>query len=298
MCGICGVVSSETLGSSHTGLLKSMCLTLYHRGPDDEGYYIDQNAGLGVRRLSIIDLVTGKQPISNEDRSIWVVFNGEIYNYRTIRAQLEARGHVFATQSDTEVIVHAYEQYDQECLHLFNGMFSFAIWDANRQRLLIARDRLGIKPLYYWTNNNQIIFGSELKSLLANPSIPRDIDPIALDYFLTLEYIPNPHTIIKNIHKLPPGHYLLFQDGSLRIEPYWDIEPRKLPRNELDCEEALMDLIKDSVQMRLVSDVPLGAFLSGGIDSSTVVAFMTKVSNSPVRTFSIGFEEDGSFVGF
>ena len=292
MCGICGVVSSETLGSSHTGLLKSMCLTLYHRGPDDEGYYIDQNAGLGVRRLSIIDLVTGQQPISNEDRSIWVVFNGEIYNYRTIRAQLEARGHVFATQSDTEVIVHAYEQYDQECLHLFNGMFSFAIWDANRKRLLIARDRLGIKPLYYWTNNNQIIFGSELKSLLANPSIPRDIDPIALDYFLTLEYIPNPHTIIKNIHKLPPGHYLLFQGGSLRIEPYWDIEPRKLPRNELDCEEALMDLIKDSVQMRLVSDVPLGAFLSGGIDSSTVVAFMTKVSNSPVRTFSIGFEEE------
>jgi asparagine synthase (glutamine-hydrolysing) len=292
MCGICGLVSSETLGSSHTDLLKSMCLTLYHRGPDDEGYYIDQNAGLGVRRLSIIDLVTGQQPISNEDRSIWVVFNGEIYNYRTIRAQLEARGHVFATQSDTEVIVHAYEQYDQECLHLFNGMFSFAIWDANRQRLLIARDRLGIKPLYYWTNNNQIIFGSELKSLLANPSIPRDIDPIALDYFLTLEYIPNPHTIIKNIHKLPPGHYLLFQGGSLRIEPYWDIEPRKLPRNELDCEEALMDLIKDSVQMRLVSDVPLGAFLSGGIDSSTVVAFMTKVSNSPVRTFSIGFEEE------
>lgn len=292
MCGICGIVSSENLGTSHTDLLKSMCLTLYHRGPDDEGYYIDQNAGLGVRRLSIIDLVTGQQPISNEDRSIWVIFNGEIYNYRTIRSQLEAKGHVFATQSDTEVIVHAYEQYDQGCVDLFNGMFSFAVWDANRRRLLIARDRLGIKPLYYWTSNGQIIFGSELKSLLANPSIPREIDPIALDYFLTLEYIPNPRTIIKDIYKLPPGHYLIFQDGSLSVEPYWDIEPRNLPLNEMDCEEAITDLIKDSVQMRLVSDVPLGAFLSGGIDSSTVVAFMTLTSNSPVRTFSIGFEEE------
>jgi asparagine synthase (glutamine-hydrolysing) len=292
MCGICGVASSENLDPSGEAVLKSMCRTLYHRGPDDEGYYLGQSAMLGVRRLSIIDLVTGQQPISNEDHSIWVAFNGEIYNYRAIRTRLEAKGHVFVTQSDTEVIVHAYEEYGQSCLDHFNGMFAFAVWDANQRRLFLARDRLGIKPLYYWAGKDQIIFGSELKAVIAHPRVTREIDPLALDHFLTLEYIPGPYTIFKDVHKLQPGHYLIFQDGALKIERYWDVASRALPQDERACREALVELIKDSVQMRLVSDVPLGAFLSGGIDSSTVLAFMNQASISPVKTFSIGFEDE------
>lgn len=292
MCGICGVASSHNLDSASGIILERMCQSLYHRGPDDDGYYLGKKALLGVRRLSIIDLVTGRQPIPNEDRAVWVAFNGEIYNYREIRAQLEAKGHVFATQSDTEVIIHAYEEYGQGCVDLFNGMFAFAVWDANQHRLFLARDRLGIKPMYYWTGNGQIVFGSEIKAIIAHPIVPRDIDPLALDYFLTLEYIPGPRTIFKDIHKLQPGHYLIFQNGSLKVERYWDIAPQAFPQDEQTCHEALVELIKDSVQMRLVSDVPLGAFLSGGIDSSTVLAFMSQASGSPVKTFSIGFEDD------
>jgi asparagine synthase (glutamine-hydrolysing) len=292
MCGICGAVSFNGREDLNQFVLERMCRPLVHRGPDDGGYYIDSRAMLGVRRLSIIDLTTGQQPIPNEDRSLWVVFNGEIYNYKEIRAQLQAKGHLFSTQSDTEVIVHAYEEYDRGCVEHFNGMFAFAIWDARQRCLFIARDRIGIKPLYYWAGKGQFVFGSEIKAVIAHPLVPRDIDPVALDNYLTLEYIPGPRTIFKDIRKLQSGHHLIFQEGSLIIEHYWDVPPGAVPQDEEACQEALAELIQDSVQMRLVSDVPLGAFLSGGIDSSTIVASMHQVSSSPVKTFSIGFEDE------
>jgi len=291
MCGICGVVSGTPDRVVDATILTHMCQLLRHRGPDDEGYRVDSQAGLGVRRLSILDLVTGNQPIVNEDGTLWLVFNGEIYNYRELRSELEKKGHHFASKSDTEVIVHAYEEYGDRCVERFNGMFVFAIWDVSQRRLLIARDRLGIKPLYYWATQEQIVFGSELKAVIAHPDVPRDIDLVALDQFLTLEYIPAPRTIFQGIYKLPPAHRLIFQDAKLTVEPYWDISFRCTPGDEATCVGMLVDLIRDAVRLRLVSDVPLGAFLSGGIDSSTIVAFMSDVSPTPVRTFSIGFDD-------
>ena len=292
MCGICGFVSSNPDRLVGEAVLKRMCQVLYHRGPDDEGYYVDEHVRLGVRRLSIIDLITGQQPITNEDNTLWLVLNGEIYNYRDLRRQLEGRGHVFASKGDSEVIIHAYEEYGDNCVQHFNGMFAFAVWDAPRRRLLLARDRLGIKPLYYWAGRDGLVFGSELKALIAHPDVPRDIDPVALDQFVTLEYILAPRTIFKAVQKLPPGHRLVFQDGKLRIEQYWDIPFKDVPTDETTCAEALVELIRDAVRLRLVSDVPLGALLSGGIDSSTVVAFMSQASTAPVQTFSIGFADE------
>jgi asparagine synthase (glutamine-hydrolysing) len=291
MCGICGVVSGTPDKVVDKTVLTHMVQLLRHRGPDDEGYRVSAQAGLGVRRLSILDLVTGHQPMANEDGTLWLVFNGEIYNYRELRSELETKGHVFASNSDTEVIVHAYEEYGDYCLEHFNGMFVFALWDVSQRRLLIARDRLGIKPLYYWATRGQIVFGSELKAVIAHPDAPRDIDLVALDQFLTLEYIPAPRTIFQGICKLPPAHRLIFQDAKLTVEPYWDISFRSTPGDEATYVEMLTDLVRDAVRLRLVSDVPLGAFLSGGIDSSTVVAFMSDVSPTPVRTFSIGFDD-------
>jgi asparagine synthase (glutamine-hydrolysing) len=244
-----------------------------------------------MRRLEIIDLQTGQQPLTNEDGTLWLVFNGEIYNYRQLRSQLRQRGHLFTSNSDSEVILHAYEEYGDDCLEHFNGMFAFAVWDVPRQRLLLARDRLGIKPLYYWAGREGLVFGSELKSIMAHPDVPQDIDPVALDQYLTLEYIPTPRTIFKGVRKLPPGYRLLFQDGQLRLEQYWDVPFREVPGDEATSAEMLAELIRDAVQMQLVSDVPLGAFLSGGIDSSTIVAWMSEVSATPVRTFSIGFDD-------
>jgi asparagine synthase (glutamine-hydrolysing) len=264
--------------------------TLYHRGPDDEGYYLGACVGLGIRRLSIIDLNTGRQPITNEDRTLWLVFNGEIYNYREVRDRLEKKGHVFISHSDSEVIVHAYEEYGDRCLDHFNGMFAFAIWDAKRDCLFLARDRLGIKPLYYWIDGRRMVFGSELKSLLAHPDVPRDIDLVALDQFLTLEYILTPRTILRDVCKLPAGHWLLFEAGGVRIEQYWDVSIQEVPQSEATCAEMLADLIDDAIRLQIVSDVPLGAFLSGGIDSSTIVASMRQAVAEPVQTFSIGFD--------
>jgi asparagine synthase (glutamine-hydrolysing) len=264
---------------------------MYHRGPDDEGYYTDKQVGLGMRRLSIIDLSTGRQPLANENGTLWIVFNGEIYNYRQLRNQLEQQGHVFSTKTDTEVIIHAYEEYGANCLEHFNGMFSFAIWDTVNRRLFLARDRLGIKPLYYWFSGNQLIFGSELKAIIQHPDTPREVDLAALDQFLTLEYIPAPSTIFKGINKLPPGHFLVFEAGQLNLKQYWEVPFREAPANEATCAEILTELISDAVRLRLVSDVPLGAFLSGGIDSSTIVAFMSEAMTEPVQTFSIGFDD-------
>ena len=291
MCGICGVVRSNMGGQPDENLLRQMNRVIAHRGPDDEGYFLDERAGLAMRRLSIIDLNTGQQPIANEDRTIWIVFNGEIYNFKNLRADLEQRGHVFATNTDTEAIVHAYEAYGDGCVEHLNGMFAFALWDQPRRRLLIARDHLGIKPLYYWQGGDQVVFGSELKAVIANPDVPRDVNPAAIDQFLTLEYIPAPWTIFKDVHKLPAGHRLIYQDGNLRVERYWDVPQLEIPEDERECQEQLAELLGEAVRMQMVSDVPLGAFLSGGIDSSSVVAFMSQASSEPVKTFSIGFDD-------
>jgi asparagine synthase (glutamine-hydrolysing) len=294
MCGICGTVHARADGLIDESLLRKMCDVIAHRGPDDDGFYTDDQAGLGMRRLSIIDLVTGNQPVANEDERLWLVFNGEIYNYLDLHADLEKRGHRFATRSDTEVIVHAYEEYGDRCPEYFNGMFAFALWDSDRKRLLAARDHVGIKPFYYWVGNDRIVFGSELKCLVTHPSVPVDIDLIALDQFLTLEYIPTPRTIFKDVHKLPPGHRLVYQDGKVNVEQYWDVPVLQTPEDEGSAAEALRELIDDAVRRQLMSDVPLGAFLSGGIDSSTVVAAMSCASTNGVKTFSIGFD-DGTY---
>jgi asparagine synthase (glutamine-hydrolysing) len=289
MCGISGTVSFRGDGFTDEAIVQQMCRSMRHRGPDDEGYYHDAYVGLGMRRLSIIDLASGQQPVTNEDESLQLIFNGEIYNYRELRRRLEQRGHIFKSHSDTEVIVHAYEEYGEACVEHFIGMFGIALWDKNRQRLFIARDRLGIKPIYYWSDGPHFAFGSELKTLVAHPTIPLDLDLVALDQFLTLEYIPSPRTIFQNIHKLPAGHILFFENGEVTIKQYWNVPPRQVPQDEAGCVEELEALIRDAVQLRLISDVPLGAFLSGGIDSSTVVAFMSEAMNTPVQTFSIGF---------
>ncbi|UCG25918.1 MAG: asparagine synthase (glutamine-hydrolyzing) [Chloroflexota bacterium] len=292
MCGICGVVTSTSEQTLDRNVLRRMCRLLYHRGPDDEGYYFDDYAWLGVRRLSIIDLTTGNQPIQNEDGTLQLVFNGEIYNYRELRGQLEARGHLFHSCGDSEVIIHAYEEYGDDCVNHFNGMFAFAIWDSRARRLFLARDRLGIKPLYYHAAGELLVFGSELKALLAHPDVPREIDHMALDQFLTLEYIPAPRSILNGVHKLLPGHSLVFQDTQVTVQKYWSLPRWDAPPSEETCVDELRHLIEDSVRLRLVSDVPLGAFLSGGIDSSTVVANMSAATSNPVRSFSIGFQDD------
>jgi asparagine synthase (glutamine-hydrolysing) len=291
MCGICGIVISETDRRVDESILQKMTQAITHRGPDDDGFYLGGQVGLGMRRLSIIDLVTGDQPVSNEDGSIWIVFNGEIYNYKDLSAEFTSKGHKFATQCDTETIVHAYEEYGVTCPAYFNGMFAFALWDQSNKRLLLARDHIGIKPLYYWLGEGSLIFGSELKSIILHPSVQREVDLDALDQFLTLEYIPTPRTIFKNVYKLPAGHRLIFQNGQVSVEKYWDIPDIETPENEEDVQEMLVELIDDAVKMQLMSDVPLGAFLSGGIDSSSVVAAMSRSSSNPVKTFSIGFDD-------
>jgi asparagine synthase (glutamine-hydrolysing) len=291
MCGICGFVSFEPEHNTDKLILQKMNGTLRHRGPDDEGYYQDSRASLAMRRLSIIDLRTGQQPISNEAGDIWVVYNGEIYNFQTLRTQLEKSGHIFKTKSDTEIVVHAYEEYGDDCLKHFNGMFALALWDARKSRLLLARDHMGIKPLYYWAGQDQLVFGSELKALIVHPDVPRRINPAAIDLFLSLEYIPSPLTIYENVFKLPPGHRLVLEGNKLDVSPFWDVPVQPLGMDEGECAETLAGLMRDAVGMRMISDVPLGAFLSGGIDSSSVVGFMSQFSSQPVQTFSIGFQD-------
>lgn len=292
MCGICGVFSlrAEGLGDDST-IIQRMVHTLNHRGPDDDGYYLDDFTMLGMRRLSIIDLSTGQQPVGNEDNSIQLIYNGEIYNYLELRKQLVDAGHIFRSVSDSEVVVHAYEDYGPLCVEKFNGMFAFALWDKRNRRFLLARDRLGIKPLYYWIQGGKLVFGSELKAVVAHPDAPKEIDLIALDQFFSLEYIPYPRTIYKQIAKLPPGHLLTVQDGTVKIEQYWDVDPQESSADVTTYQEVLSELISDSVRMRMISDVPLGAFLSGGIDSSTILSFMCQHTTDAVKTFSIGFED-------
>src|SRR5947207_10805963 len=263
-----------------------------HRGPDEDGFYFSDGAGLAMRRLSIIDLRTGQQPIHNRDQTAWIVFNGEIYNYRELRAQLEKLGHQFYTDSDTEAIVHAYDEYGTDCPKHLRGMFAFAIWDTRTKSLFLARDRVGKKPLLYAEVNGQLIFGSEFSALLLHPDVSRDIDVEAIHYYLTFICVPAPLTAYRAIRKLEPGHWLLWKNGETRIERYWQLDfSKKLNISEEEAVERAVAILRDAVKVRLMSEVPLGAFLSGGIDSSTVVALMSQESSEPVKTFSIGFEE-------
>ena len=286
---------------------RAPCACLAHRGPDDEGFHVEGNVGLGQRRLSIIDLSTGRQPMSNEDGTVWVTFNGEIYNFLELRTELEAHGHRFATRSDTEVIVHAFEQYGTGCLRRFRGMFAFAIWDQKRRLLFLARDRVGKKPLFYARADGQFVFASELQALLQHPGVRsgRELDPAALDEYLTYGYIPAPGTAFRNVFKLPPAHFLTLElpgpeeEGGVgavdpKVEPYWRLEhtPKlDLDEDEDEAAEALLEVLTEAVRLRLIADVPLGALLSGGVDSSVVVALMSRLSDRPVKTFSIGFDE-------
>ena len=271
----------------------SMQGVLRHRGPDDEGTYIDRNVGLGHRRLSVIDLTTGHQPMTNEDESIWITYNGEIYNYRDLRQELEAKGHSFRSQSDTEVIVHLYEDMGPRCVERLRGMFAFAIWDSRKRRMVLARDRLGLKPLYYLLDVKRLVFSSELKAIIAIGESRRNIDLAALHAYLTRDYIPSPDTIYEDVRKLPPAHILVCENGSSWLERYWS------PRTDdqlydshhstfEDYSEELEALLLESVRLRMVSDVPIGVLLSGGVDSSTVLAMMAQVTDKPIKTFSIG----------
>lgn len=292
MCGIAGIVSLDGKPVRFEEL-RSMCAALHHRGPDEDGFHLDSGVGLGMRRLKIIDLETGRQPVHNEDGTIWVVFNGEIYNFKEVREELEARGHRFHTATDTEAIVHLYEDHDTGCVEKMRGMFAFALWDQRRRRLLIARDRLGIKPLYYAEIAGRLIFASELKAILQLPEVDRELNWNSVSHLFTFLSTPQEDSIIKGVHKLPPGHILTASpDRGIQIARYWDVdfEP-DYTIDEQSFAERLRELLEESVRLHLVSDVPLGAFLSGGIDSSSVVAMMARVSSSRVKTFSIGFAE-------
>lgn len=300
MCGIAGFIDIESASAvrehgERARLLDRMCRVIRHRGPDDQGVFVEDGVALGMRRLSIIDLAGGHQPMSGEDGSVNIVFNGEIYNYRDLQTELESCGHSFQTSSDTEAIVHAYEEYGHACVNKLRGMFAFAIWDRRSRSLFIARDRVGKKPLYYTvTPGGTCVFGSELKSLLEHPEVARETDLDALDAYFSLGYVPDPLTIFRGIHKLPPGCYLTFSEGTAKTTQYWDFnyEQDPTPRSEEDYLDELRELLDEAVNLRLVADVPLGAFLSGGIDSSIVVALMARHMGRPVKTFSIGFEED------
>src|SRR5215470_419285 len=299
MCGIAGFIdlwdTKKSRGQEERAqILDAMCRIITHRGPDDQGTMLQDGVALGMRRLSIIDLAGGHQPISGEDGSVSIVFNGEIYNFLELQPRLESLGHQFQTRSDTEAIVHAYEQFGAACLEHLRGMFGFAIWDASRRQLFIARDRAGKKPVYYTvTPQGTLVFASELKSLLLHPDVQRELSPQAIDAYLTLGYVPDPLCIFRDIHKLPPGHYLTFSGGHVDVRQYWDFhfEPAESRRAE-DYLDELQALLDESVRLRLISDVPLGAFLSGGIDSSTIVGLMARHMSQPVKTFSIGFHED------
>jgi len=291
MCGIAGIVGPPI----DRRLLQAMARIQAHRGPDDEGIFFDGHVGLVSRRLKIIDLVTGHMPLANEDESCWVVFNGEIYNFRELHARLEAKGHRFKSKSDTEVIVHLYEEEGDACLQSLEGMFAFALWDGPRRRLLLARDRIGIKPLYYRIANGRLTFASEMKALLLDPHCPREINLQALQKYLAFLYIPSPETIFRGIQKLPPGHCLIFEKGEATVRQYWDLpSSRPALRDHREVVDQLAELLKKCVESHLVSDVPLGVFLSSGLDSTSLVALMSQLNGSPIKTFTLDFEE-GSF---
>ncbi len=286
MCGICGYAGLHESES----LLRRMTDIMEHRGPDDHGFFRDNDIGLGMRRLSIIDVSGGQQPIMNEDENMAVICNGEIYNYRELTEDLKEKGHIFSTKSDTETIIHLYEEYSTECVKYLRGIFAFAVYDMRRKRLFIARDRLGVKPLYYWHKNHKLVFASEIKSILECEDVPRDPCITSIDNFLSLRYVPGPDTLFAGINKLPPGHLMLWEQGNIKIERYWapELYSGKY-KSDTYYHERFEALLSESVKIRLMSEVPLGAYLSGGLDSSAIVSLMSKMSSRPVKTFSVGF---------
>ena len=295
MCGIVGIVGSERRPIDEA-ILRSMNESIRHRGPDDDGYLVRDQVGLGMRRLSIIDVAGGRQPIHNEDKSVWAVFNGEIYNYQELRKDLEERGHHFYTQSDTETLVHLYEEYGDAGVARLRGMFAYALWDERRHRLLLARDRLGQKPLYYGMFEDRLYFASELRAFRRVPGFPHDLNAASVQRYLAYLYIPGPETIWQNIVELPPAHYLVFEGGAVKEQRYWDVRYTAAPTmSRVEWREQFLAQFRSSVKSHLMSEVPLGAFLSGGIDSSAMVAVMAQETGTRVKTFSIGYEGAGSF---
>ncbi len=297
MCGIVGICHINGPDSVSLDSIKRMIGVVCHRGPDETGIYLDDHVGLGHARLSIIDLSSGVQPIHNEDKSLWLVYNGEVFNYLELKENLVQKGHRFYTTSDTEVLLHLYEELGSDCLKKLNGQFALAIWDANKKELFLARDRVGIRPLYYTIINNTLIFGSEIKSIFVNKNVSRQIDPIAMDQIFTFWTTLTPRTVFKDIYELPPGHYMKVSNRKVIIEKYWDIplyprsEQSDLPAQEI-CEQ-VQDLLADAVRIRLRADVPVGCYLSGGLDSSGTTALVVRNFNKDVRTFGIRFDSDG-----
>src|SRR5215471_7586474 len=291
MCGIAGIYEFRNGVCADCAILRKMCDVIAHRGPDDEGIYHDGQVGIGMRRLSIVDLATGHQPISNEDGSIWIVFNGEIYNHRDLRERLITRGHSYRTHSDTETIVHLYEEYGKDCVTHLRGMFAFAIWDKREHKLFIARDRLGIKPLYYWFDGGKLLFGSEIKTILAYPGVKAEFNASTLAEYLAFGYISGPETMFRGIRKLLPGHTLEINErGEMKIRPYWEMpQGGDGERRGRDYYvKTYRELLEQCVESHLMSDVPLGVSLSGGLDSSAVAALTTKIRKEPIETFAVG----------
>jgi asparagine synthase (glutamine-hydrolysing) len=290
MCGICGILKFDSSASVDPGAIRAMADSIRHRGPDDEGYHIAGPLGLGFRRLSIIDLSTGHQPLSNEDGTVWIVFNGEIYNFQELRADLLKRGHIFKTKTDTEVIVHLYEEFGPDCLEKLRGMFGFALWDKRTDTLLLARDRVGIKPLYYALTDKSLIFASEIKAILTNP-VDRQIAPELIDRFLTFLYVPGEETLLKGIRKLAPGHYLLVKNGQITIRQYWDLQfaESSEEKSAAQAEEELLALLAETVGLHMIADVPVGVLLSGGVDSTGVLSLAVNETGKRISSFTVGF---------
>ena len=294
MCGICGIIGNDGSEPVSEATIRAMCSVMHHRGPDDEGVYLRGGVGLGHRRLSIIDLAGGHQPMSNEDGTLWIVYNGEIYNHLELRQTLEARGHRYRTRCDTETILHLYEEFGERCVDHLNGMFAFAIYDQNTGTTFLARDRLGIKPLYYAVAGGRLIFGSEMKAILASGLIPAALNQSALPEMLAFGYLSQPETMFCGIEKLMPAHTLTFRDGRAECREYWSIPgPASEQRTDDEWCERFAAAFEDSVRVRLMSDVPLGMFLSGGLDSSAIAAMMARHATEKIRTFSVGFAERG-----
>jgi asparagine synthase (glutamine-hydrolysing) len=293
MCGICGKVGFDRSGTVNPALIGGMLRTIAHRGPDGEGIHVSGPVGLGHRRLAIIDLNTGQQPLSNEDGTVWITFNGEIYNYQELRRELIASGHTFRTQSDTEVIVHLYEECGAACVEKLRGMFAFALWDERNKTLFLARDRVGIKPLYYAHTNRFLVFASEIKAILADPEVDRQVQPEMIDRFLTFQYLPGEETLFRGIRKLAPGSYMVVRDGRVDIRQYWDLHFAPVPRSVDDAAAELLELLEESVRMHMISDVPVGFLLSGGVDSTAVLGLAVGKTDKPLSSYTLGFSAKG-----
>src|SRR6202790_1290197 len=293
MCGICGKLNFERDNEVSQQLLKAMADSIAHRGPDDDGYYLSGQIGLGFRRLSIIDLAGGHQPLPTPEENVLRVFNGEIYNYQELREDLLKKGHVFSTKADTEVIVHLYEEYGEAGIQSLRGMFAFAIWDQKQQKLLLARDRVGIKPLYYGVTSQGVVFASEMKAILVDPQIKREILPSTVDRFLTFGYVPGEETLLKGIYKLPAGSFMVAKNGKTEVKQYWDLHFSSSSITLKDAEEQLLEILEESVRLHMISDVPVGFLLSGGVDSTAMLLLASQKTDHPISSYTVGFANSG-----